>query len=57
MRDAGRGADPGGSGSEGNESSGASGRNRRMLWFVVFYAVSLISFTALVYALRFIVRG
>jgi hypothetical protein len=57
LRDAGRGADPGGSGSEGNESSGASGRNRRMLWFVVFYAVSLISFTALVYALRFIVRG
>ncbi|HEV7440581.1 MAG TPA: hypothetical protein VGN94_13305 [Methylobacterium sp.] len=30
---------------------------RRVLWFVAFYALSLVSFTALVYLLRFIVRG
>ncbi|WP_274533567.1 MULTISPECIES: hypothetical protein [unclassified Methylobacterium] len=30
---------------------------KRLLWFVAFYAFSLVSFTALVYALRFIVKG
>ena len=39
------------------ERNGSAGRNRRLLWFVAFYAVSLVVFTALVYALRIIVRG
>jgi hypothetical protein len=40
--------------------SAGTGRPRgkgRLLWFVAFYAVSLGAFTALVYFLRFIVRG
>lgn len=32
-------------------------KGRRILWFVAFYALSLGSFTALVYFLRAIVRG
>lgn len=32
-------------------------KGNRLLWFVAFYAVSLITFTALVYLLRFIVKG
>jgi hypothetical protein len=36
-------------------SSGAKGR--RLLWFVAFYAASLVTFTALVYFLRAIVKG
>ena len=32
-------------------------KGRRLLWFVAFYAVSLVTFTALVYALRAVVKG
>jgi hypothetical protein len=32
-------------------------KSGRLLWFVAFYALSLGGFTALVYFLRFIVRG
>ena len=58
MREAGRGGpEPTGTGSGGPKPDGVFGRSRRMLWFVAFYALSLVAFTALVYALRFIVRG
>lgn len=30
---------------------------RRVLWFAAFYAASLATFTALVYALRAVVKG
>lgn len=33
----------------------SEGRARRLLWFVLIYAVSLAAFTALVYGLRWIV--
>ncbi|GJE16568.1 hypothetical protein [Methylobacterium marchantiae] len=29
----------------------------RLLWFVAFYATSLVAFTALVYLIRFIAKG
>ncbi|WP_281409795.1 hypothetical protein [Methylobacterium sp. BTF04] len=32
-------------------------KSRRLLWFVAFYAASLIVFTALVYTLRAVVKG
>ncbi|WP_277996216.1 hypothetical protein [Methylobacterium sp. Leaf465] len=35
--------------------SGAKGR--RLLWFAAFYAASLVTFTALVYLLRAVVKG
>ena len=39
-------------------SAGSSGaKGRRLLWFVAFYAASLVTFTALVYFLRAIVKG
>ncbi|MEA1831328.1 hypothetical protein U8607_04455 [Methylobacterium durans] len=33
------------------------GKGSRALWFVAFYAASLLVFTGLVYLLRAIVRG
>jgi len=39
-------------------SAGPSGaKGRRLLWFVAFYAASLVTFTALVYLLRAVVKG
>lgn len=35
----------------------APARAGRILWFVAFYAMSLVTFTALVYALRYVVKG
>ncbi len=29
----------------------------RLLWFVAFYAISLVTFTGLVYFIRFIAKG
>lgn len=29
----------------------------RLLWFVAFYAMSLVAFTLLVYVIRFIAKG
>lgn len=34
-----------------------AGKGRRLLWFVAFYGLSLIVFTALVYGLRAVVKG
>jgi hypothetical protein len=33
------------------------GRGGRLLWFVLFYGLSLLAFTGLVYAIRVIARG
>lgn len=35
----------------------APAKGGRLLWFIAFYALSLVIFTALVYLLRTIVKG
>lgn len=40
-----------------NAGSGPPRTGRRLLWFVAFYALSLVAFTALVYLIRTIARG
>lgn len=46
--------DPGGEAGVGRE---VVSKGRRLVWFVGFYACSLIAFAAMVYLLRAVVRG
>ncbi|WP_375463619.1 hypothetical protein [uncultured Methylobacterium sp.] len=51
------GARPPDAGGEGAVGEKAVRKGRRLIWFVGFYACSLLAFTAMVYLLRAVVRG